>query len=121
MHGLENPMGAHAGDMPDIEIDADGNATYEFLNEAVTLEDTEGRSILAGDGTAIVIHENPDDHVSDPAGNAGERIACGVISAQQESGARSAEPEGGVGVLVPAPVTPTGGLSNLSTCPMVSA
>lgn len=101
-HGFENPMGAHAGDMPNIVIDAEGNATYEYLNEAVSMDAEEGTSILGGDGTAIIIHANPDDHESDPAGNAGARIACGVISESPPPSARVAGPAEDVGVLVPA-------------------
>src|SRR5690554_5184931 len=100
-HGLENPMGAHAGDMPNIVVDADGNASYEYLNEAVTLDDEEGTSIVAGDGTAIVIHAQPDDHVTDRAGNAGERIAWGVVAPSPEPEARSAAPTGDVNTFVP--------------------
>lgn len=77
-HGLENPHGPHAGDLPNLEIDEDGNATYEATSDRITLESEAGRSLLAGDGTALLTHENRDDGVSDPSGNP---IACGVVEA----------------------------------------
>lgn len=106
-HGHENPLGHHAGDLPNIEVDADGNASYEYLNEVVTLDEEEGTSLLAGDGTAIVIHFEPDDYETDPDGNAGERIACGVVAAADPPQARSSGPDGPVGLLVPAHVPVT--------------
>lgn len=77
-HGLENPSGPHAGDLPNLEVDADGNATYEATAALATLGAGEN-SLLDADGSALVIHAGPDDMKSDPAGNSGDRIACGVI------------------------------------------
>src|SRR5690606_11945130 len=78
-HGLENPDGPHAGDMPNIEVGADGTASVTVENDRITL--SEGpNSILDADGSALMIHASADDNVSDPAGNAGARIACGVIT-----------------------------------------
>ena len=78
-HGLKNPDGPHAGDMENIEVGADGTGKAEIVNSQVALG--EGPNSLFHDGgTALVIHASPDDNVTDPAGNAGARIACGVIT-----------------------------------------
>ena len=78
-HGLKNPDGLHAGDMENIEVGADGTGNAEIVNKQVTL--AEGpNSLFREGGTAIVIHASHDDNVADPAGNAGARIACGVIT-----------------------------------------
>ncbi|MET0301084.1 MAG: superoxide dismutase family protein, partial [Methyloceanibacter sp.] len=77
-HGLENPAGPHAGDMPNLHVPGDGKLSIEVLNPAVTLS---GKSaLLDEDGTALVIHAAADDYRTDPAGNAGDRIACGIIA-----------------------------------------
>jgi len=78
-HGLLNPMGMHAGDMPNILVPADGNVTFDVLNPAITLKPGLN-SLFKEGGTAIVIHGGPDDYRSDPAGSAGPRIACGVVT-----------------------------------------
>lgn len=75
-HGLLNEAGPHAGDMPNIHVPASGKLRVEVLNQSVNL----GMGLLGGEGTAIVVHQGPDDYVSNPAGDAGPRIACGVIS-----------------------------------------
>jgi Cu-Zn family superoxide dismutase len=77
-HGLENPDGAHAGDMLNFTVDEKGNAKATIVNKGVTLG-TDAHSLFSNDGTALVIHAKADDMKSDPAGNAGDRIACGVI------------------------------------------
>lgn len=77
-HGLENPMGPHAGDMPNFTVGADGTAMTSVTAPNVTLGD-DSHSVFSNGGTALVIHAKADDMKSDPAGNAGERIACGVI------------------------------------------
>jgi len=77
-HGLENPEGPHAGDMPNLHVPGDGKLSVEVLNQAVTLG---GKSaLLDADGSALVIHAGVDDYQTDPAGNAGDRIACGIIA-----------------------------------------
>ncbi len=78
-HGLQNPAGPHAGDLPNLQLAADGSASYEMTTDRITLGAGE-RSAFDADGSALVIHAGPDDMVSDPAGNSGDRIACGVIS-----------------------------------------
>ncbi|MGA9756560.1 MAG: superoxide dismutase family protein [Desulfobaccales bacterium] len=79
-HGLKNPAGPHAGDLPNITVGADGKAKVEVVANLVTLKDGEKNSLLQPGGTSLVIHAGADDYVSDPAGNAGPRIACGVIT-----------------------------------------
>ena len=74
-HGIESADGMHAGDMPNIHVPASGALEIEVLNTLVSLD----AALFDEDGAAIVIHEGPDDYVSDPAGAAGPRIACGVI------------------------------------------
>jgi superoxide dismutase, Cu-Zn family len=77
-HGFENPEGHHAGDMKNITIDAQGKAKLRFTVSDVTLRDGP-HSLFSNGGTAIVIHAKPDDYKTDPSGNSGDRIACGVI------------------------------------------
>lgn len=74
-HGIDNPEGMHAGDMPNIHVPESGVLVVEVLNARLNLDST----LFDADGAALVIHEGPDDYVSDPAGAAGPRIACGVI------------------------------------------
>ena len=77
-HGLENPRGAHAGDMPNLSVGPDGTGKGEFLARGASLGEGAG-SLFPEGGTALVLHAAPDDMKTDPAGNAGARIACGVI------------------------------------------
>jgi Cu-Zn family superoxide dismutase len=76
-HGFANPAGRHAGDLPNLAVPESGRLAVEFFIPGVTLSGR--RAILDDDGAAIVIHAKPDDHRSDPAGEAGDRIACGVV------------------------------------------
>jgi Cu-Zn family superoxide dismutase len=78
-HGLLNPDGPHAGDMPNFKVAANGTAQTTITNKNVTMG-SEANSIHAGGGTALVIHEKADDMKTDPSGNAGEPIACGAIT-----------------------------------------
>ena len=78
-HGLENPAGHHAGDLQNLIVNAQGKAKVTILVPGVTLGEG-ANSLFQPQGTAIVIHANPDDMKTDPAGNAGARIACGVIT-----------------------------------------
>lgn len=75
-HGLMTQAGPHAGDMPNIHVPESGKLHIEVLNQMVNLK----LGLLDEDGSAIVIHEGPDDYETDPAGAAGSRIACGVIT-----------------------------------------
>jgi Cu-Zn family superoxide dismutase len=79
-HGLKNPRGPHAGDLPNITVGADGKATVSVVDQLVTLKEGQKNSLFQAGGTSLVIHAGPDDEVSDPAGNAGARIACGPIT-----------------------------------------
>jgi Cu-Zn family superoxide dismutase len=77
-HGLKNPSGPHAGDMPNIVVGKNGKGKATILNKRVTLSPGTN-SLFHEGGTAIIIHEKADDEMTDPTGNAGGRIACGVI------------------------------------------
>lgn len=79
VHGLKNPKGPHAGDMNNFTVKPDGTANGTIVNQRVTLMD-EGASLFTAGGTALVIHAQADDQKTDPSGNSGDRIACGVIS-----------------------------------------
>jgi superoxide dismutase, Cu-Zn family len=76
-HGFDSPGGPHAGDLPNIYV-GEGALEVEYITDRVTLADGE-TSLFDEDGSAIVIHEGQDDYVSEPAGDAGNRLACGVI------------------------------------------
>jgi Cu-Zn family superoxide dismutase len=78
-HGLKAAEGHHAGDLPNLHVPAGGELTVEVLNADVTLEKGKPNSLLGGQGTALVIHAGKDDYKSDPAGDAGGRIACGPV------------------------------------------
>lgn len=78
-HGMQNPEGPHAGDMNNFTVDAKGNGKATIVNKNVTMG-SEPNSIYANGGTALMIHGAADDMKTDPAGNAGPRIACGVIT-----------------------------------------
>lgn len=78
-HGLDNPQGHHGGDLPNMDVQADGTGALSFVVAGAQLRDGD-HPLLDEDGAAIVVHAGPDDMVSDPAGNSGGRIACGVIS-----------------------------------------
>ena len=78
-HGLQNPDGPHAGDMQNFTVDAKGTAKSTVTDQNVTYG-AGPDSIFTNNGTALVVHEKADDMKSDPAGNAGARLACGVIS-----------------------------------------
>lgn len=78
-HGLENPAGHHAGDMPNFMVADDGKGVYKTTLQGVTLAGSGANSLFHEGGTAVVIHEKEDDMKTDPAGNAGARIACGPV------------------------------------------
>lgn len=80
-HGLENPSGPHAGDMKNITVGSDGAVQTTVVAEHATLG-TGTDSAFANGGTALVVHAKADDMKTDPAGNAGDRIACGVIQSE---------------------------------------
>lgn len=72
--------GPHAGDFPNIHVPASGKLTVEFFGDGISLEEGAQGSVFDDDGSAIIIHSGADDYESQPAGDAGNRIACGVIS-----------------------------------------
>jgi Cu-Zn family superoxide dismutase len=78
-HGMENPEGHHAGDLPNLTVGANGKGTFKSTIQDVTLAGDGATSLFHAGGTSVVIHQNPDDMKTDPAGNAGVRMACGVI------------------------------------------
>lgn len=78
-HGLMAAMGPHAGDLPNVFVGSDGKASAEMLVRGVTLA-AGATSLFDADGAALVLHATADDYLTDPAGNAGGRIACGVIT-----------------------------------------
>jgi superoxide dismutase, Cu-Zn family len=78
-HGMLDPAGLHAGDLPNLVIPKSGKLEFELFAEALTLADGPN-SVLHADGTALIIHAKLDDYRSQPSGDAGDRIACGVIS-----------------------------------------
>jgi Cu-Zn family superoxide dismutase len=77
-HGWDNPQGHHLGDLPNLNVGPEGKANIRILVPGVTLGEGP-KSLFHEGGTSLVIHEKPDDGKTDPAGNAGARIACGVI------------------------------------------
>ena len=81
-HGLKNPEGPHAGDMPNITVNAKGQGKAKVVNTRVALGEG-ANSLFHEGGTALVIHAQADDDMTDPAGNAGDRIACGLIEKGQ--------------------------------------
>jgi Cu-Zn family superoxide dismutase len=80
-HGFMVEGGPHPGDFPNVRVGADGSLRQTFYNTRLDVGGGE-QPILDADGSAVVIHRGPDDYRSQPAGDAGERIACGVLEAQ---------------------------------------
>ena len=78
-HGMKNPMGPHAGDMNNFVVRADGTARVTVTDPRVNLG-TGKYSLFTDGGTSLVIHAKADDMKTDPSGNSGDRIACGVIT-----------------------------------------
>jgi len=85
-HGMMSGEG-HAGDMPNLHVPQSGELNVEVLNSAISLDKGKPNSVFDTDGSALVIHAKADDYKSDPAGNAGDRIACGVIMPSGATGA----------------------------------
>ena len=75
-HGMEHEEGPHAGDLPNLEVEEDGTVNVTVNAENVSLSKDDDASLV---GTALIIHEKPDDGKTQPTGDAGERLACGVI------------------------------------------
>lgn len=81
-HGSMSPEGQHAGDLPNITVAASGEAKAEATSKLVTLKPNVANSLFKPQGTSFIIHAGPDDNKTDPTGNSGDRIACGVITAK---------------------------------------
>ena len=80
MHGLRNPDGPDNGDLPNLYAAADGTASAEFFTTRVSVAGGAMPALLDEDGSAVIIHENLDDHMAQPIGGAGGRIGCGIIA-----------------------------------------
>jgi Cu-Zn family superoxide dismutase len=82
-HGYDNPMGHHTGDTPkNVSVGEDHMGEATFVLNSISMDPSAPNSIFSNGGTAVVVHEKADDEKSDPAGNAGNRIACGVVKVQ---------------------------------------
>jgi Cu-Zn family superoxide dismutase len=79
-HGMKNPDGPHAGDMNNFTVGADGSVKATVTAPGVTLREGQPNSVFTNGGTALMIHAKGDDMMTDPTGNAGDRIACGTIA-----------------------------------------
>lgn len=79
-HGYKMVGGPHAGDMANIHVPDSGDLTIEVFNPSVTLEEGAPETLFDEDGTAVVVHAGADDYESQPSGDAGDRIACGVVA-----------------------------------------
>lgn len=77
-HGMQNVAGPHVGDLPNVHVPASGRVTAEYFVDNAPLRDGSA-ALIDGDGAAVVLHAKPDDYMTDPAGAAGDRIACGVL------------------------------------------
>jgi Cu-Zn family superoxide dismutase len=78
-HGTKAPGGPHAGDLPNIKVSEKGEVKTEFTSKLITLQQFKPNSVFKPQGTSFIIHAGADDHKTDPAGNSGDRIACGAI------------------------------------------
>jgi Cu-Zn family superoxide dismutase len=87
-HGVLAEGGPHAGDMPNIHVPDSGRANIEVFVDRVTLEKGAKNSLFDEDGSAVVVHAGVDDYKSQPAGDAGDRIACGVVTGKIDNAAR---------------------------------
>ena len=79
-HGLRNPDGPDNGDLPNLYVARDGTARAEFFTTRVSVSGGTMPALLDEDGSAVIIHESPDDHLTQPIGGAGGRIGCGIIA-----------------------------------------
>lgn len=78
-HGVLSPGGPHAGDLPNLMVPASGKLDFEIFAPGLSLSSGPG-AVLDADGTALVVHAKADDHMSQPSGDSGDRIACGVLA-----------------------------------------
>lgn len=82
-HGFLDPQGPHSGDLPALTVEENGQANYDFTTTRISLDDS---SLSNPQGTALVVHAQPDDYLTDTGGGSGDRIACGVISPANQQG-----------------------------------
>ncbi|WP_017187131.1 superoxide dismutase family protein [Alkalibacillus haloalkaliphilus] len=94
-HGLMHPDGHHIGDMPNILVEDDGSATYEYVIEDATLLDGQGSFFNEDGGKSLIIHDGPDDGISQPAGDAGDRVACAEITKDDDDDEETDNPAEG--------------------------
>lgn len=78
-HGKDNPAGMHKGDLPNLLVGTDGRGSFEYTIPNAGLSGMLPNRLIDGDGAAVVIHASADDYRTDPSGNSGARIACGVL------------------------------------------
>ena len=91
-HGLRNPEGPDSGDLPNIHVAANGSAAAQFYTDRVSIRAGGGvPALLDEDGTAVVVHAQPDDHLTQPIGGAGGRIGCGVVT--EAAGSQAVAPK----------------------------
>lgn len=79
-HGASNPAGTHLGDLPNLVVAANGEGSIGFVVRNATMSGPEN-AVIDADGAAVVVHAAPDDYRTDPSGNSGDRIGCGVLPA----------------------------------------
>ena len=79
LHGKDNPKGMHKGDLPNLLVGTDGRGSFEYTIPNAVLSGMSPNKLIDEDGASVVIHAKPDDYRTDPSGNSGERIACGVL------------------------------------------
>lgn len=82
-HGMQNPQGPHAGDLPNLTVGANGQGELETVKEGVSLR--RANPLFKQGGTSLIVHATADDMRTDPSGNSGARIACGVITEQTDA------------------------------------
>lgn len=78
-HGVHSRQGPHPGDLPNVHVGQNGTLQAEFFSEELSLSEDDDNPLLDEDGSAILVHASPDDYESQPSGDSGDRIACGVI------------------------------------------
>ena len=93
-HGTKNPKGPHAGDLPNFDVRSDETAAVSAVATRVTLGQG-ANSLFHDGGTSLVIHASTDDYMSDPSGNSGARIACGVIEKEILTDSPNVKPTNG--------------------------
>jgi Cu-Zn family superoxide dismutase len=80
-HGRDNPAGPHLGDLPNLVVGGDGRGAIDFTVAGAALTGAGANALLDADGAAVLVHAQADDYRTDPSGNSGARIACGVLAA----------------------------------------